>query len=111
MAKIIPFVKMNTRQSRQSKFDFGGKPMIGAVVGFCCDCGCDVKIRQPWLSDVEEVEDGEYQVHCTNETCINHSGMDVHYTSSNDNDFRYVDFVDWSVSLYDRGRICQIIPT
>ena len=49
-----------------------------------------MRIRQPWLSQIEEVNDGYYLIHCTNEACHNYSGVEIKLS-----ELWIADFVDW----------------
>ena len=54
-----------------------GEPKIGDIAGTCKNCYSPVKIRQPWLSQMDEVNDGYYLIHCTNEACHNYTGVEI----------------------------------
>lgn len=67
------------------------EPKVGLSVGICINCGCQAKLRQPWLSNMPIVNDGWYLLHCENEGCHNYYGMEL-----KDNQFSIADFVNWN---------------
>lgn len=67
------------------------EPKVGLRVGKCINCGCQVKLRQPWLSNMPVVNDGWYGLHCENEDCHNYYGMELR-----ENEFSIADFVEWN---------------
>lgn len=67
------------------------EPKVGLQVGKCINCGCQVKLRQPWLSNMPVVNDGWYVLHCENEDCHNYYGMELR-----ENEFSIADFVEWN---------------
>lgn len=66
-------------------------PYVGLQLGRCKNCNSTVTLRQPWLSRKSDVNDGWYLVHCTNEDCHNHYGMELRLY-----ELYMVDFVEWS---------------
>ncbi len=88
-ARTLEGILNTITDSHKSNVDLG-EPEIGDIVGTCKNCYFPVKIRQPWLSKMEEVNDGYYLIHCTNEACHNYSGVEIKL-----NELWVADFVDW----------------
>lgn len=80
--RINPYANPNVRVE---------EPKVGLQVGKCINCGCQVKLRQPWLSKMPVVNDGWYVMHCENEDCHNYYGMELR-----ENEFSIADFVEWN---------------
>ena len=74
-----------------------GVPRIGNIVGTCMNCSAPVRIRQPWLSEMEEVNDGYYLIHCTNESCHNFSGVEIKLS-----ELWIADFVNWDEKYIEK---------
>ena len=66
-------------------------PVIGMSVGKCKNCGNNVIMRQPWLSEDPIVNDGEYLFKCTNEKCHNYYGMELQI----EDELGLADFIEW----------------
>ncbi len=64
---------------------------VGMQLGTCINCGDAVVLRQPWLSKKMTVYDGWYLVHCSNEECHNHYGMELRL-----HELYMTDFINWS---------------
>ncbi|MCR5451415.1 MAG: hypothetical protein K6F00_02170 [Lachnospiraceae bacterium] len=95
---------------RRSNVDLG-TPRIGMTVGKCKNCGSPAKIRQPWLSKMEVVNDDCYLIHCSNEDCHNYYGMEIGL-----GELYLVDFIEWDEEFIikeepedggDRGKIIR----
>ena len=67
------------------------EPKVDLQVGKCINCGYQVRLRQPWLSNMPIVNDGWYVLHCENEGCHNYYGMELR-----ENEFSIADFVEWN---------------
>ena len=66
------------------------KITIGMTVGKCKNCGAPIELRQPWASEMPEVNDDWYLLHCTNEKCHNRFGWEL-----SEEEFCTADFVIW----------------
>ena len=66
-------------------------PYVGMIVGKCKNCGLDIELKQPWLSEIPVVNDGWIVLHCLNEKCHNSFGWEMQIQ-----DVDTADFVDWS---------------
>ncbi len=86
---LIEAICRTLLERKKTNIDLG-TPEIGSVVGKCINCGMPVRIRQPWLSKMEEVNDGYYLIHCSNEDCHNYSGMEIRL-----DDLYLIDFAEW----------------
>lgn len=75
------------------------KPYVGMIVGKCKNCGQDVEIRQPWLSEIPVINDGWIILHCLNEKCHNVSGWEMRIK-----DIETADFVDWSEQFIEEDK-------